>query len=236
MVKPVLYGESEQKAPVQECLLYVLDNTLRLLHPIMPYVTEEIWQNIPGNQVNSSIMIAAYPESLTRDEAAEAEMEVIMETVMGIRTIRGELNLSPSLELRAMVRTQTSQAEEMISRNLACIRKLARADIVEIGGGVVKPRGSAAAIRTFAEVYVPLEGLLDLKAEIERLRKENEKLDETIVFLNKKLLNEDFLKRAPKDIVLKEREKYDECVRKKERVQDNIRKLHEAGGNENGES
>jgi valyl-tRNA synthetase len=237
MIKPVLYGESEQKAPVQECLLYILDNTLRLLHPFMPYVTEEIWQNIPKGQVKEgSIMIAAYPEALARDEAAETEMEVIMETVMGIRTIRGELNLSPALELRAAVRTRSSQAEEMLSRNLACIRKLARADIIEIGSGVMKPKGSAAAIRTFAEIYVPLEGLLDLKAEIERLRKEDEKLNETIVFLNKKLLNEDFLKRAPKDIVLKEREKYDECLRKKERVQDNIRKLHEAGGNENGES
>ncbi|MGC2063941.1 MAG: valine--tRNA ligase [Thermodesulfovibrionales bacterium] len=237
MVKPVLYGESAQKAPVQECLLYILDNTLRLLHPFMPYVTEEIWQNIPGNQVKSgSIMIAPYPESLTRDEAAEAEMEVIMETVMGIRTIRGELNLSPSLELKAAVRTRTSQAEEIIGRNLTCIRKLARADMVEIGSGVMKPRGSAAAIRTFVEVYVPLEGLLDLKAEIERLRKEDEKLDETIDFLNKKLLNEDFLKRAPKDIVVKEREKYDECLRKKERIQDNVRKLYEAGGNKNGEN
>jgi len=236
MIKPVLYGESAQKAPVQECLLYILDNTLRLLHPLMPYVTEEIWQNIPGNQMEGSIMIAPYPESLARDEAAEGEMEVIMETVMGIRTIRGELNLSPSLELRAAIRTRTSQAEEIISRNLTFIRKLARADIAEIGSGVTKPKGSAAAIRTFVEVYVPLEGLLDLEAEIERLRKENEKLEETIVFLNKKLLNEDFLKRAPKEIVLKEREKYDESLRKKERIQDNIRKLYEAGGNEHGEN
>ena len=241
MVKLILYAESEQKARVQECLLFILDNTLKLLHPFMPYITEEIWQNIPqergpNGQGEKSIMIAVYPKALIRDADAESEMDVIMETVMGIRTIRGELNLSPALELKAVVMTRSPQTEQIISRNLPFIRKLARADITEIGSAVVKPKGSAAAVRTFAEIYVPLEGLIDFTAEIERLKKENEKLDETIIFLNKKLLNEDFLKRAPEEIVQKEREKCEECLRKKERVQDNMHKLYGAGGKEHGKN
>ncbi|MDA8083523.1 MAG: valine--tRNA ligase [Nitrospiraceae bacterium] len=240
MVKPILYSESEEKVLVQECLLYLLDSALRLLHPFMPYVTEEIWQNIPrwtdetDTPGSRSIVIAAYPDELARDDGAEAEMAVIMETVLGIRTIRGELNISPSLELKAAIRTRSAEAEDIISRDLGYIRKLARADIVETGSSVQKPKGSAAAVRTFVEVYVPLEGLLDIEAEIERLRKEDAKLDETVAFLNRKLQNEDFLRRAPKDIVAKEKEKYDECLRKKERVREHMLKLYEAGGNQNG--
>jgi valyl-tRNA synthetase len=259
MVKPVLYGETDEKKQVKNCLLYVLDNTLRLLHPFMPYVTEEIWQNIPvksresvsfgdppgreeGNQASEpvgcprpssereSIVIACYPGRLPRDKKAEEEMLVIMETVTGVRTIRGELNLSPSLELKVSVRTLSEKTNKILKKNLTYLKKLAKADVIDIGGNAVKPKGSAAAVRKHVEVYVPLEGLLNTDLEIDRLSKEEAKLDQTILFLNKKLLNEDFLGRAPKDVVEKEKEKYEECLRKKERIQENIRKLYEAGG------
>jgi valyl-tRNA synthetase len=235
MVKPVLYDESEGKDRVKKCLLYVLDKTLRLLHPFMPYVTEEIWQNITisGNgpqKPRRSIVVAGFPCSLPRDEAAEAEMAIIMETVTGVRTIRGELNLSPSLELKAHIKTLSERAEEVLSRNLAYLKKLSKADMIEIGGDVRKPRGSAASVRNFVEVYVPLEGLLNIDLEIDRLKKDDAKVEESIAFLNKKLLNEDFLRRAPKDIIAKEKEKYEECLRKKERIRENFKKLYEVGG------
>ncbi|HSB30405.1 MAG TPA: class I tRNA ligase family protein, partial [Candidatus Sulfobium mesophilum] len=208
-----------------------LDNTLRLLHPFMPYVTEEIWQHVAvTDKQSASIVTAHYPALLQRDEGAEAEMDIIMETVTGIRTIRGELNLSPSLELRACVKTQSDKAEDVLKRNLAYLDKLARADITEIGAGVRKPGGAAAAVRDYVEVYVPLEGLLNIELEIDRLRKDEAKVEETIAFLNKKLLNEDFLSRAPQAIIAKEKEKYEECLRKKDRVLENIRKLYEVGG------
>ncbi len=231
MVKPVLYEDSEGRERVKKCLLFVLDNTLRLLHPFMPYVTEEIWQHVavPGRQA-ASIVVSSYPASLPRDEGAEAEMAIIMETVTGIRTIRGELNLSPSLELKACVKTQSDKAEDILKRNLAYLNKLAKADITEIGAGVKKPGGAAAAVRDYVEVYVPLEGLLNIELEIDRLRKDEAKVDETITFLNKKLSNEDFLGRAPRAIIAKEKEKYEECLRKKDRILENIRKLYEVGG------
>jgi valyl-tRNA synthetase len=239
MAKPVLYGESSDREAVKACLLHLLDSTLRLLHPFMPYVTEEIWQTMTagrgpktasGRKKGRSIVIADYPRSLPAYKESEAEMAVIMEAVTGIRTIRGELNLSPSLELKVYIRTLTEKAGDILRRNLAYLTKLAKAHIVEIGADVQKPKGASAAVRTFSEVYVPLEGLLNIEMEIDRLKKEEAKVDQSIAFLNKKLLNEDFLKRAPKDVVLKEQEKYEEGLRRKERIQENMRKLHEAGG------
>jgi valyl-tRNA synthetase len=157
-------------------------------------------------------------------------MDILMETVMAIRTIRGELNLPPTLELKALVKTNNEKAQDILHENMLFLRKLARADIVKIGGDVIKPRGSSVAVRTHGEVYVPLEGLLDVDLEMERIKKEMEKLEETAAFLGKKLNNEDFISRAPKDVVAKEKEKYQDCTRKMERVQENLQKMLELKG------
>jgi len=223
MVKPVLYGEDEGKEAVKECLLYILESTLRLLHPFMPFVTEEIWQTMPHE--GESIVRASYPRAVPRDVSAEEQMEVIMETVMAIRTIRGELNISPSLELKAVVKTHAGHTRDILTDNMLFLKKLSRADIQKIGPDIEKPKGSSVAVRTHVEVYVPLEGLLDLDLEIERINKEMEKLEETAAFLGKKLNNEDFVGRAPKEIVAKEKEKYDDCMRKMDRVRENLQKM-----------
>jgi valyl-tRNA synthetase len=228
MVKPVLYEESAGSPEVKQCLLYVLETTLRLLHPFMPFVTEEIWQNMPHK--GDSIVTAAYPAGLPRDTGAEKDMSVIMEAVMGIRTIRGELNLSPSLEVKAYLKTLSEDSGRVLSGNLTYLKKLAKADVMDIGPEVQKMKGSSVAVRNFVEVYVPLEGLLDLDLEIERLRKDEKKVGESVIFLNKKLMNEDFLKRAPEEVIAKEKAKYEECLRKKERILENLRKLYEAKG------
>lgn len=228
MVKPVLYGDAGDKAAVQECLLYLLERTLRLLHPFMPYVTEEIWQNMPHE--GTSIVRASFPADIPRDAAAEDQMEVLMETVTAIRTIRGELNLSPTLELRALVKTHSDHACGILSDNMLFLKKLARADILKIGGDTEKPGGSSVAVRSHVEVFVPLEGLLDVDLEIDRIRKEMAKLEETANFLGNKLRNEEFLGRAPQQIVAKEKEKYDDCMKKIERVEENLKKMLDLKG------
>jgi valyl-tRNA synthetase len=101
---------------------------------------------------------------------------------------------------------------------------------MEIGSGVKKMKGSSVAVRNNVEVYVPLEGLLDLDLEIERLRKEEAKTEESLVFLNKKLLSENFLKRAPQEVIAKEQDKYGECLKRKERILENLKKMYEAKG------
>lgn len=229
MVKPVLYGEDESREIVKECLLYILESTLRLLHPFMPYVTEEIWQTMPHE--GESIVKAAYPRAIPKDASAEEQMEIIMETVTAIRTIRGELTISPSIELKAVVKTHTDHAKDILSDNMLFLKKLSRADIQKIGADVEKPKGSSVAVRTHVEVYVPLEGLLDLDLEIERINKEMEKLEETAGFLGKKLNNGDFVSRAPKEIIAKERDKYDDCMRKMDRVKENLQKMVALQGN-----
>lgn len=242
MIKPALYAESGGNE-VRKCLLFLLDMTLRLLHPFMPYVTEEIWQNLPrkeadltgtkragGGDFTRSIAVSAFPESLQRDEAAESAMSVIMEAVTGIRTIRGELNISPSLLLRVHIKTLGSGAEELLHANLSYLEKLARAELKEIGRTVSKPKGSAAQVKTSLEVYVPLEGLLNIDFEVDRLKKEEARIDETLAFLRGKLENEGFLKRAPAAVVAKEKEKYEEQLTKRERIREHIKKLYDAGG------
>ncbi len=228
MVKPVLYDEAADKRFVKQCLLYVLERTLRLLHPFMPFVTEEIWQNVPHN--GESIVMAEYPRNLPREAGADEHMSLIIEAVTGIRTIRGELNLSPTLELKAYIKTLDEDVRQVLAGNLTYLKKLAKADIIEIGTDVKKVKGSSVAVRKHVEVYVPLEELLNLDLEIERLKKEEAKVEESIVFLSKKLLNRDFLKRAPGDVIAKEQEKHEECLRKKERILENLQKLYEARG------
>jgi len=228
MVKPVLYGDSGEKTVVQECLLYLLERTLRLLHPFMPYVTEEIWQTMPHEGV--SIVKAAFPDGIPADPAAEDQMEVLMEAVTAVRTIRGELNLSPTLELKALVKTHCDHAREILSENMLFLKKLARADILKIGGDIQKPRGASVAVRSHVEIFVPLEGLLDVDLEIERIRKDMSRLEETSAFLGKKLGNQDFTSRAPREIVAKEKEKYDDCMKKMERLEENLQKMLDLKG------
>ncbi len=228
MAKPILYGITDEKAAVQECLLYLLERTLRLLHPFMPFVTEEIWQTMPHE--GRSIVTTAFPEDVPRDPSAEDEMEVLMEVVTAVRTIRGELNLSPTLELKAMVKIHDDRVQDILETNIVFLQQLARAEIEKIGGEIEKPSGSSVAVRSHVEVYVPLEGLLNVDLEIERTRKEMSKLEETTEFLDNKLRNEDFISRAPKEIVAKEQAKYDDCMKKMERLKENLQKLLDLKG------
>lgn len=235
MSKHALYTESEKKSETMATLLYVLDNSLRLLHPFMPFVTEEIWQGMEGyfNMDSASLMKAGYPVSLPIFPEAEADMFLITEAVTGIRNIRGEMNISPAAEVRVIFRTFTKKAEEILKENLPLISRLARAKDISIGGNAEKPKGSATAVKDSFEIYAPLEGLLNLSAEIDRLLKEKKKIEESMGLINRKLSNEDFLKRAPDDIIEKERSKHEELLARDKRLAASLIMLREVGtGNE----
>jgi len=219
------------------CLLSVLDASLRLLHPFMPFVTEEIWQTIrksgwentdPDSETPESIMVSAYPKSLRRDNQAEEEMSYVIDAVTGIRTIRGELNISPALRLTVSVKTDSPAAETVLRNNIHYIKTLAKADEIEFGPDIRKPDCSATSIKGSMEIYVRLKGVLNIASEIDRLKKEKAKIDRDLVAMNRKLFNEDFLRKAPKVIVEKEKAKHEELVKTRDKITDSINMLKEA--------
>jgi valyl-tRNA synthetase len=230
MSKQALY-EGGDKPSTIACLLSVLDHALRLLHPFMPFVTEEIWQTIRAYlpEGAESIMISPYPVALPRDHGAEEEISHVMEAVTCIRNIRGELNISPGAEVNARIKTFRDGVGEILEKNLPLIQKLAKAREITIGKDVDKPKGSATGVRASFELYVPLEGVLNIKEEVARMMKEKTKVLESLTYLNKKLTSEDFLARAPKDVVQKEKARYQELVLKDERLEGTIKRLNQMG-------
>ncbi len=227
----------ESQDGVRWCLLYVLDTSLRLLHPFMPFVTEEIWQKIKpfwstfknkpaGNK--ESITISDFPRSLPKNYKAEEEMSFIIEAVTGARSIRGELNIPPSTKLKIFIKTFSNTAEKILIENIEYIKGLAKAESITIGKAVEKPSQSAISVKSSMEIYIPLKGVLNIKSEVDRLKKDEKKIEESIAILNKKLLNEDFLKRAPKEIVEKEKSRYEELIKIKERIEGSIKMLLDA--------
>jgi valyl-tRNA synthetase len=206
IAKPALYRSDDAAARnrVQHTLVTVLETTLRLLHPFMPFVTEELWQRLPHD--GASIMIAPYPRPTSApDPTAEREMGLVMQAITAIRNIRGEMRLSPAQTLTATVKA-TIVDEPLLRAHAALIETLARARVT-VDPHATRPRASALTVVGQSEIYVELEGLVDLAAERQRLEKEIKRASDAIAFTRSKLARPDFTERAPAEIVEKERDK-----------------------------
>jgi valyl-tRNA synthetase len=207
IAKAALYraDDAAGRNRVQHTLVTVLETTLRLLHPFMPFITEELWQRLP--HAGETIMLASYPTASRRgaDAAAEAEMAVLVQAVTAIRTIRGEMRIPPAPTLQVTVKGAPAEAP-VLSANAGLIEMLARARLT-IDPAATRPAGSALGVVGQSEIYVGLEGLVDLAAERQRLGKEIKKATDAIAFTRGKLARPDFTERAPAEIVDKEREK-----------------------------
>jgi valyl-tRNA synthetase len=210
IAKTALYrtDTSAARRRVQHTLVSVLEATLRLLHPFMPYITEELWQRLPHE--GESIMIAPYPRASEAgvDAVAEREMGLLMQAVITIRTIRGEMRLSPAQTLDATVKAAAGD-ERLLREHAGLIGTLARARVA-VDPQARRPGSSALGVAGQSEIYVHLEGLVDLSAERQRLEKEIKRLGEAIAFTRAKLARPEFTERAPAEIVDKEREKLGE--------------------------
>jgi valyl-tRNA synthetase len=230
MIKPVLYGHNEmEREETQQCLLHGLSSILRLLHPIMPYVTEELWHNLPGNE--GSIMVADFPrpdENLV-DRQGEEQMAVVMEVTTAIRNIRGEMNVAPAAQVEAMVFGPESLTT-IVTTHGHYIEDLARLSALELVRDGERPRVAASAVVRELELFVPLEGVLDFKEENRRLRKEISKLEPELARTQKKLANDAFLSRAPADIVAKEKNKLERLGGKLDKLQAQLEKLTKLSG------
>jgi valyl-tRNA synthetase len=208
--KPVLYGESvpaAEKVGAQQTLLTVLETSLRLLHPFMPFITEEIWQLCKGQNPNKSIMLARYPEADDSliNKQAESTISFIEKMIMGVRNIRGEMNIPPSKPLPLFVKNTSPEQQAIIESNATFIQALAKLEFIE--QLTENPPPSATALADSAELFIPLAGLIDKTAETDRLNKEISKLQKDIERSEQKLSNPNYTDKAPANVVAKEREK-----------------------------
>ncbi|MFP2964104.1 valine--tRNA ligase, partial [Myxococcus sp. 1LA] len=228
LAKGALYGtDDEAKDSTRAVLVYSLDRILRLLHPFMPFITEEIWQKLPMPRPVDSIMIASYPEPEADllDEAAEAEMAPVIASIEGLRTIRGESNLSPATKVKAVVQSPDARTRELLERWRAYLMPLAGLSEVEIGAPGTKPPQAAAFVGTNLEIYVPLAGLIDLDAERERLLKEIARTEQEAAGVLRKLDNPNFVAKAPPDVVEKDRARVEELKERKAKLEDHLQRI-----------
>jgi valyl-tRNA synthetase len=194
-----------RRARTQATLVRVLEATLRLLHPFMPFITEELWQRLP--HTGESIMIAPYPRVARKQRNADAErqMTAVMDLVTAVRNIRGEMRIAPGVTLAATLRP-SRDGGELFTANGALIDTLARARFA-VDPRATRPRNSAMAVIDGSELYVDLAGVVDLAAERQRLEKEITRAAESVEFLKGKLARPEFAERAPAEIVARERER-----------------------------
>ncbi|OGL07554.1 MAG: valine--tRNA ligase [Candidatus Rokubacteria bacterium RIFCSPLOWO2_02_FULL_72_37] len=194
-----------QRLRTQHTLVGVLETTLRLLHPFMPFITEELWQRLP--HTGASIMVAPFPTRAAMRHAPEAEraMSAVMDVITAVRAIRGEMRISPAQALTVILRP-APDAVSLLKGHASLVESLARGRVT-IDPTATRPRNSALAVVGETELYVELEGIVDLAAERHRLEKEIRKVAESAEFLRAKLARPEFVERAPAEIVAKERER-----------------------------
>ncbi|MGX7395275.1 valine--tRNA ligase [Carnobacterium mobile] len=223
MSKEVLFGENEQaKQMTRSILAYVLDQTLRLLHPIMPFVTEEIWENIP--HVGESLVVAEYPvvRPELSDEKATKGMDVLMELIRAVRNIRSEVNTPLSKKIELLIKTNDETIEQFLNENVSYIERFCNPETLVISSNVEAPDTAMTAVITGAEIYLPLTGLINLEEEITRLEKELDKWDKEVKRVKGKLANAKFVNKAPEAVVAAERAKETEYLEKYTIVQERI--------------
>jgi len=234
--KPALSGEhgSPGRKAAQTALVHVLETALRLLHPIMPFITEEIWQLIPqgvrrkasGERI-SSIMVAVYPvpENSLIDAGIERDMQMVMDLITALRNIRGEMNIAPSMQMEAIVKVENGELGDHLERSSPLVTALARLSGLRIGVDEKKPKAAATGLIRGAEVYVPLEGVIDLTQERDRLMKEIAKTSKDIEVFAKKLSNKNFVDKAPKEVVEKDTAKLEEFKARRDKLEQGLKML-----------
>ncbi len=228
LAKGALYGDDDHaRDSTRATLLFCLDRVLRLLHPFMPFITEEIWQTLPITRPVASICIAEYPlpDDRLLDEAAETAMGPVIDAIDGIRTIRGESNLSPAVKIEAHLQTDDATLRGVLDANRASIIALAGLSKLTIEKVGTKPPQAAAEVRKQLEISVPLAGIVDLAEERERLKKEIAKAEAEVALIQRKFENPNYVTRAPADVVEADRARIAELTSKIARVCDNLARI-----------
>jgi valyl-tRNA synthetase len=199
---------------------------MSLLHPYIPFITEEIWHRLK-NEEEESIVISPWPEPRPEfdDELAQKNMAFLQNLIRSVRTIRSEMNVPPANRANLWYRTENPKKQQLIENNNIYIQNLARVDTIKQIKGDVSLKSTAMAVVEGVEIDSPLEGLIDLEAEKKRLEKEIQRLSGQIAALEKKLSNEDFLKKAPAHVVAAEKEKLKSFTEKLKKLKQNLERL-----------
>ncbi|RUO18404.1 valine--tRNA ligase [Aliidiomarina haloalkalitolerans] len=215
LTKPVLQNGSEaQQRGTRHTLVQVLEQLLRLLHPLLPFITEEIWQRVaPLAGVNAdTIMLQAYPQvQETRFATASDDMEWLKQVILGVRNIRGEMDLSPNKSLPVLIANADDLALRRLQENESFLSALAKLESITFLAANEEAPASATALVGRTEIHIPMAGLIDKDAELARLDKAIEKAEKDQQRLAGKLSNENFVSKAPADVITKEREKLAEA-------------------------
>ncbi|KXZ40303.1 valyl-tRNA synthetase [Alkalithermobacter thermoalcaliphilus JW-YL-7 = DSM 7308] len=226
MVKPRLYGQDiDTKKSALYTLIYVLENVLKLLHPFMPFITEEIYKYLPT--VNESIMISSWPKYKLEDEMKneEEKMNLLMEAIRSIRNIRAEMNVPPSKKAKIML-VPSNEKLSTVQEGKEYFQTLASASFVEILENNSKvPEDAMSAVVEGLEIYIPLDELVDFEKEIQRLEKEMEKIESELKRVNGKLSNKGFLDKAPEKLVQEEKAKKEKYEEMKKSVLERLQNL-----------
>lgn len=226
MSKEILYGDDAvSKQTTKSILVHTLDQILRLLHPIMPFVTEEIWQHIPHQ--GSSLVIADYPVVHPEfdDETASKGMEVLKELIRSVRNIRSEVNTPLSKPITLLIKTNDPKIDQFLAENTSYIERFCNPEELTISSDIVAPDLAMSAVLTGAEIFLPLAGLINIEEEINRLEKELAKWTSEVKRVQGKLGNERFVSNAPEEVVEAERAKEKDYLEKQAAVKERIQSL-----------
>ncbi|KUG23888.1 valyl-trna synthetase [hydrocarbon metagenome] len=228
--KPVFYGKAspEQRQATQKTLHEVFRTMLQLLHPFMPFVTEELWQALNGSD-EYSIMVSKFPviNAAWEDKVAEKEMEMIMNIITSVRNIRGEMRIQPSVKLKAMISASDSEGIKIIEAGKDYILNLANLESLTVEVNLVEPKGVATSVIGATRIYVPLAGVVDITGERVRLEKELAKVSKDLEQSSRKLANRDFCAKAAPEVIQKEEEKLKGCQEKFNALENALKKLKE---------
>jgi valyl-tRNA synthetase len=234
LTKPLLQDEDTPaaiRAATQRTLIDVLEALLRALHPMIPFITEEIWQRAApvAGVTGATIMQQPYPTAaaFVPDDEAERELEWIMGFVLGIRQIRGEMDISPGKPLTVIIQDPSEADSALLDKHLLYIKQLARISDLQRAENGVEPPASATALLDGMKILVPMAGLIDVAAERDRLQKRRDKTVADEQKITAKLANEKFVTRAPEDVVAKERGRQEALLRDISQLDVQLAKLAE---------
>ncbi|MDD2557958.1 MAG: valine--tRNA ligase [Desulfuromonadaceae bacterium] len=228
LIKGALYGDDVGARYSAQAVLYtVLERLLRLLHPIIPFITEEIWQKIPGNRPVPSIMLSTYPQGdgLFIDNAASATMEQVMDVIRAIRNIRGEMDVAPGKKISALLVCKNQAGADVMLAVADYIKALARVEDLTCGVDLEQPAQVAKQVAGDVEILLPLAGLIDIEEEEKRLSKEIAKAKVDVDMFSKKLANEKFVANAPPQVLEKDRAKLAAAQEKMQVLQTSLEKI-----------